>query len=173
MPVSLYSATVPHFLQILPQVSALIDKAEAHCKEGGLAPEAILGARLAEDMWPLSGQLRACWSHSADAVDSLLSGERLLDFAEQPAEFAYFKQRIEAAIVRLGTVRPADVDLAEDNEVAFTVGERTYRFTGLDYLLKFAMQNFFFHSTMVYAILRNQGFAIGKIDYLGSLPLKG
>lgn len=172
MSVSLYSTTVPLFLQILPQMSALADKAEAHCKEKGLAPEALLGARLAEDMWPLSGQFRACWSHSADAVDSLLSGERVLDFSEQPNDFGYFRKKIEGAIVQLRTVRPADVDLAEDNEVAFKAASREFRFTGHDYLLKFALPNFFFHSSMAYAILRNQLFAIGKIDYLGAPPLK-
>ncbi len=172
MPVSLHSATVPHFLQILPQVSALIDKAEAHCAARGLPPEALLGARLAEDMWPLSGQLRACWAHSADAVDSLLSGTRTPDFSDLPSDFAFFKKRIEGAIVQLGTVRPADVDLAEDNEVAFKVRDMELRFAGLDYLLKFALPNFFFHSSMAYAILRNQGFEIGKRDYVGAMPLK-
>ena len=172
MAVSLYSATVPHFIQILPQVSALIDKAEAHCAAKGLPPEALLGARLAEDMWPLSGQLRACWAHSADAVDSTISGERTPDFSELPNDFAFFRQRIEAAIVHLGTVRPADVDLAEDNEVAFNVRDMSLRFTGIDYLLKFALPNFFFHSSMAYAILRNQGFEIGKRDYIGAMPLK-
>jgi hypothetical protein len=173
MPVTLYSATVPHFLQILPQVSLLIDKAEAHCRANGLSPAVLLDARLAEDMWPLSGQLRACWSHSADAVDSTLSGTRSPDFSELPNDdFGFFKQRIEAAIARLGTIRPADVDQAEDNEVAFKVRDLDLRFSGLDYLLKFALPNFFFHSSMAYAILRNQGFEIGKRDYVGALPLK-
>jgi uncharacterized protein len=172
MPLSLYSATVPHFLQVLPQMALLIDRAEAHCAGKGLPPEALLGAKLAEDMWPLSWQFRACWSHSADAVESTLSGERLLDFGDVPSDFDYLRRQIDGAIVRLRTTRPADVDLAEDNEVSFTVRDKTYTFTGLDYLLKFALPNFFFHSTTAYAILRNQGVAISKGDYLGALPLK-
>ena len=33
MDLSLYSATVPHFLRILPQVASLIQKAEDHCAD--------------------------------------------------------------------------------------------------------------------------------------------
>ena len=173
MSVSLYSATVPLFLQILPQTAALIDKAEAHCAGKGLAPDELLGARLAGDMWPLSGQFRACWSHSIDAIDSALTGERHPDFSELPDDFAFFRTRIADAIARLEKVKPADVDAAEGRDVCFVVRDMRMEFTGLDYLLHFALPNFYFHSSMAYAILRNRGFEIGKRDYLGQLRLKG
>jgi hypothetical protein len=32
--------------------------------------------------------------------------------------------------------------------------------------------DFFFHATMVYAILRHNGVDLGKMDYIGSLPTK-
>jgi hypothetical protein len=173
MSVSLYSATVPLFLQILPQIGALLDKAEAHCRENGLAPETILNARLAEDMWPLSWQIRSCWLQSADAVDSAISGERSPDFSDIPPVFAPLKQGIAGAIARLEAVKPADVDCAEGNDVSFKVRDMSLEFTATDYLLHFALPNFYFHSSMAYAILRNQGFAIGKRDYLGALRVKG
>lgn len=173
MAVSLYSATVPHFLKILPQVSALLQKAEDHCARQGLPPGDVLNARLAQDMWPFSWQIRACWSHSIDAVESTLSGRRDPDFSEVPEDFDFLQTRIDDAIVRLGTVRPADVDLAEDNDVTFSVRDLKLEFTGRDYLLNFALPNFFFHSSTAYAILRNRGFEIGKRDYLGALPTKG
>jgi len=173
MSVSLYSATVPVFLQILPQVAALLDKAEAHCSENRLAPETLLNARLAEDMWPFSWQIRACWLQSADAVDSALSGERSPDFSEIPPVFAPLRQGIAGAIARLETINPAVLDGAEDNDVSFKVRDMSLDFTATNYLLHFALPNFFFHSSMAYAILRNQGFELGKRDYLGALRLKG
>ena len=45
-------------------------------------------------------------------------------------------------------------------------------FTTRNYLLGLAMPNFMFHATTVYNILRWQGLAIGKLDFLGTLPLK-
>lgn len=41
------------------------------------------------------------------------------------------------------------------------------KFSGDDYLLSFALPNFYFHVSMVHAILRNNGVTIGKLDYLG------
>ena len=39
---SIHSATVGAYLQILPQIAQLIDKAEAHCRERSLPPSALL-----------------------------------------------------------------------------------------------------------------------------------
>ena len=39
MPLSLYDATIPSYLQILTAVLGLIDKAEAFCAEKGIAAE--------------------------------------------------------------------------------------------------------------------------------------
>ncbi|MEG0882986.1 MAG: DUF1993 family protein, partial [Janthinobacterium sp.] len=41
------------------------------------------------------------------------------------------------------------------------------KFSGDDYLLSFALPNFYFHVSMVHAILRHNGVAVGKLDYLG------
>ena len=172
MPGSLYSATVPHFLARLPQMVALVDKAEAHCAQHGLAPEALLGARLADDMWNLALQLRSCWSHSADAVDSALSGRRDVDYAEPPADFAFLRQRLNQAIARLEAVTPDQLEQARGGEVAISAGEHRLKFAVPDYLLHFALPNFYFHCTIAFAILRNQGLKIGKGDFLGPLPLK-
>jgi hypothetical protein len=50
------------------------------------------------------------------------------------------------------------------------VGGQAMTFTGQDYLLQFALPNFYFHLTMAYAILRHNGVQIGKRDFLGALP---
>ena len=44
-------------------------------------------------------------------------------------------------------------------------------FRGQDYLLHFALPNFFFHMTTAYAILRHNGIQIGKRDFIGSIPM--
>jgi len=43
--------------------------------------------------------------------------------------------------------------------------------SGAEYLLEFAQPNFYFHLTTAYAILRHNGVALGKMDYVGSLSL--
>ena len=44
-----------------------------------------------------------------------------------------------------------------------------YRFTGADFLTKFALPNFLFHVTTAYAILRAEGVPVGKPDFLQHL----
>jgi len=51
-------------------------------------------------------------------------------------------------------------------------GEVRMRFTGTTYLLSFAQPNFYFHCSILYAILRNQGLDIGKLDFLGAVQVK-
>jgi hypothetical protein len=41
-------------------------------------------------------------------------------------------------------------------------------FSGQNYLLSFALPNFFFHAVTAYDILRHNGVEIGKQDFLGS-----
>ena len=41
---------------------------------------------------------------------------------------------------------------------------------GADYLLHFALPNFYFHLTTAYDILRSAGVEIGKRDFLGAVP---
>ena len=40
---------------------------------------------------------------------------------------------------------------------------------GADYLLKHAMPKFYFHLTTAYAILRHEGVALKKGDYMGKV----
>jgi hypothetical protein len=44
-----------------------------------------------------------------------------------------------------------------------------FNFIGKDYLLNFALPNFYFHFITAYNILRNQGVEIGKADFIGKI----
>jgi hypothetical protein len=43
------------------------------------------------------------------------------------------------------------------------------KLTGNDYLLRFALPNFYFHVTTAYDILRHAGVELGKVDFIGTL----
>src|SRR6266705_2385377 len=55
----------------------------------------------------------------------------------------------------------------EDNEV--TMGSGTVSLTASQYLTRFALPNFYFHVTTAYDILRHNGVALGKRDYIGNM----
>ena len=172
MAVSLYSATVPTFLQILPSISVLCDKGAAWCEAQGVDDGELTQARLAEDMWPFAMQVRSTWLHSADSIEGVQRGETAPDFSEPPATFAELKARVDDAIARLKAVSPETVDGLVGKDTCFRIGERRMDFSAEDYLLSFALPNFFFHATTAYAILRSRGLELGKRDFLGGLRLK-
>ena len=59
------------------------------------------------------------------------------------------------------------IDGTEDKAITFPVGrEATRTMAGEAYLKHFALPNLFFHVTTAYAMLRHNGVALGKGDYL-------
>jgi hypothetical protein len=167
MSVSLHTATVGVYLQILPQTARLVEKAEAHCREQGIGAEALLDARLAPDMWNFSKQVMCTVQHSAGAVLAMRTGKTGPDMSPPPTEFAPLRQIAVDAIALLQSVEPDEIDGAAGRDILFEFGTGRMEFVGEDYLLSFALPNFLFHATTAYAVLRNQGLPVGKLDFLG------
>ncbi len=172
MPISLYDATVPAFLQVLPALSGMLDKAEAHCRAAALPDTALTEATLAPDMWPFARQITAACFHSADSIVGTMAGMTSPSFAPPPTDFATLKTRIADAIAVLRKVDRSAVDAVADKDTCFKIGERQMDFTGQDYLLSFAMPNFYFHAAAAYAVLRANGVAVAKGDFLGQIRMK-
>ena len=172
MPVSLDQATVPSFLQILPRIGGLVDKAQAACAEMGRPDSAMIDARLAPDMWPFGKQVTTACLH-AEAAEGVQKGETGPDLSPAPGDFAALSARVAEAIAKLKSVRPDQLDAIAERDHCFRFGDRRMDFTVADYLLSFALPNFYFHASMAYAILRNQGLSIGKLDFLGEVRRKG
>ena len=172
MPFSLYHASVGTHLQILPSVAGLVAKAEAHCAEKGLPAEALTGARLADDMWPFAKQVSECVHHSAKAISGLRAGVFGPELGPAPLDFASLHAMVADARALLEAVDPAEIDGMVGQDMRFEFGTRRMDFTAEDFILTFSLPNFYFHSSSAYAILRNHGLAVGKMDYLGRIKLK-
>jgi len=172
--ISLHDALVPGWLQILGSCRHLVDKAESHCNGRGLDPQELIGARLIEDMHPLAYQLKSCHVHTKGAIEGVRRGEFGPDLSEPPTSFAALAARIDDAMVFVGGLDRAELDSLADRDMAFVIFNRVrWEFVARDFLLGFSQPNFFFHATTTYAILRSRGVGIGKIDYLGAMPVKG
>lgn len=172
MSVSLHTATVRTWLQILPQVERLIDKAEAYCHEKDLPAEALTDARLAPDMWSFAMQVQCVVQHSAGAVQALRSGRTGPDMRTPPLDFATLRQRVADAIALLTDIAPEEIDGAAGRDIVFEYTGGRMEYVAEDYLLSFVLPNFFFHATTAYAVLRSQGVPVGKRDFLGRVRVK-
>lgn len=167
MTISMYQASAPIFVQFLTSLSAVLDKAAAHCEAKKIDPKVLLESRLYPDMFPLVRQVRAATDHALNACGRL-AGAELPALANTEASFPELKERIATTVAFIKGLEPAQIDGSEDKEIVikFPSGER--RFTGQSLLLNQSLPNFLFHATTAYDILRHGGVELGKRDFMGT-----
>jgi uncharacterized protein len=172
MTFTLYSATVPNFLQTIGATIGLIDKAEAFCADTNLDPVALVDAKLADDMLPFGYQVKSVCAHSIGAIKGVRTGVFSPDLSPWPTDLAGLKAALTSAQSDLAAVSPAEINGFTGNDMAFAFKERRMEFTAEDFLMSFSLPNFYFHATTAYAIMRLKGVKIGKMDYMGRPRMK-
>jgi hypothetical protein len=167
MTISMYQASAPRFANILNNLAAILDKAQAHCEAKKIDPLALTACRLYPDMLPFTRQITIACDTAKGAV-ARLAGVEIPKHEDTETTLADLKARIAKTVDFIGTIRPAQVDGSEDKTIVLKLGSREQTFKGLQYLLGFAQPNFYFHATAAYAILRHNGVELGKRDYIGT-----
>ncbi|MES2743454.1 MAG: DUF1993 domain-containing protein [Pseudomonadota bacterium] len=167
MTISMYSASIPVFKQILTSLLAILAKAETHASEKKIDPSALLQFRLYPDMLPFVRQIQIAADFAKGAA-SRLSGEPVPAYEDTEQTFAELKARIEKTLAFLASVTQSQFEGSEERAITAGSGERAKQFTGQTYLLHYALPHFFFHATTAYDILRHNGIDIGKKDFIGS-----
>jgi hypothetical protein len=164
----MYQTSVPVFLHAFANLSAILDKGAEFAISQKLDPAQLLEARLFEDMYPLPQQIQRA-SDSAKGCAARLAGIDAPKMEDNEKTFADLQARIAKTVEFLKSVKPAQIDGSETRDITLNAGKTTLQFKGADYLLRFALPNFFFHVTTAYDILRHKGVPLGKMDYLGRL----
>lgn len=157
--------TLRTFRTRLQTLDALLGKAAEQWRQQGHDPEALLSARLHDDMLPLSFQVAYsceqprqfalfCADRTEPTIDP--TGFRLVD------AHGAIAQTLDA--LSASTVSDAGV-LARDKHIALQHGH-SLQLSCIDYVDEWLMPNFYFHLVTAYGILRHLGVAIGKADYM-------
>ena len=167
MTISMYQASVPRFVNILGNLSGILDKAQAHVDAKKLDGATLTTYRLFPDMLPMTTQvLIAC--DAAKGVVARLAGVDIPVYEDSEKTLADLKARIAKTVAFIKSVTPAQIDGSEDKEIVIKRGDKETRYTGMQFLLGHAIPNFYFHVTTTYNILRHNGIEIGKRDFLGN-----
>lgn len=166
MTISMYQASVPVFMRQLRNLSAILDKAIAHAAAAGLDPAELVAARLAPDMLPFSNQVQIA-SDNAKGCAARLAGVEPPRWEDKEQTLPELQARIARTLNFLQGFEPGQIDGSEAREITLKLRDRELKFSGQDYLLCFALPNFFFHVVTAYDLLRHKGVPIGKRDYLG------
>jgi hypothetical protein len=150
------------------QLSAILDKAEAHAGNRKIDPEVLLNYRLAPDMLPLVRQIQIA-ADLAKGAAARLAGVEVPKHDDTEKSFADLKARLAKTVAFVQSFKPSDIDGSEDRDINLTLGENTMKFEGKGYLVHFVMPNFYFHCTTAYDILRHCGVELGKRDFIGTI----
>lgn len=172
MTLSLYSAVVPNYIQILGAVAGLLDKAEAHCADTGCDPDDLLKAKLADDMLPFGYQVKSCSAHSIGAIEGVRAGVFSPDMTPWPTTFEGLRDAVKKALTAVQALSPYEVNGFVGQDMRFEMGEMKMPFTAEEFLLSFSQPNFYFHATTAYDILRMKGVKLSKRDFMGRPRLK-
>jgi len=167
MQISMYQASAPRFVNTLKNLSAILDKAQAHADAKKIEPRVLTAARLYPDMFPMSRQVQSACDTAKGAV-ARLAGVEVPVHEDTEQTFEELKARIAKTITFIETIQPAQVDGSEDREVVLKFRSGEVKFRGMQYLLGHALPNFYFHVTTAYDILRHNGVEVGKRDYIGT-----
>ena len=167
MTLSMYQASAPRFVNMLTNLSAILDKAEAHAEARKIDPMAFTSDRLYPDMLPLMSQVRIACDNAKGAV-ARLAGVEIPKHEDTEQTFAELRARIAKTVAFVQSIQPAQIDGSEDREIVLKIGGKEIKFTGMQYLLGFALPNFYFHVVTAYDILRHGGVELGKRDYIGN-----
>lgn len=168
----IYQCVVPQFARMLGNLLAILDEAEKFAEARKFDVAVLLRSRLAPDQFDLMRQLQV-------ACDTARLGAARLTGTEQDApahddseaSLGEIRARIASVIAYLNGFAPAAFAAAAERRISQPRWNGK-TLSGEEFLIRHVMPNFYFHATMVHAILRHNGVGIGKASYLGAMPFR-
>ena len=170
MPAMLHDIVIVQFIKMLQNLSLCLDKATAHADVKKFDATVLLGSRLAPDQFALLRQIQiACDTAKSGAAQ--LTGKDAPTYEDHETTLADAKARIAKVIEYLGTFSVNDFAGAEARRVSQPRWAGKW-LSGSEYAQQHLIPNFYFHVTTAYAILRHNGVDLGKMDFIGDLPIR-
>jgi hypothetical protein len=167
MSISMHQASVPVFTRALGNLKHVLELGEAHAAARGFDPALLVQARLTPDMLPLVRQVQIACDMAMRGC-ARLAGIEPEAVADDETDFASLYARIDRACHNAASYTAEQIDGSETREIVLKMrNDAELHFSGQDFLLQFVLPNLFFHCTTSYAILRQAGVALGKMDFMG------
>ena len=168
MTVAVYDISIPALSRGLTNLSAILDKAAAHAAAKKYDSIVLAQSRLYPDMHPLTRQVQiAC--DTAKGAAARLANVDVPKHDDTETTLDELKQRIAKTLDFLKTVTAAQVNSADSRTIEIKFPNGAWKFTAVAYITDFVLPNFYFHVSMVYALMRKSGVEIGKTDFLGAI----
>lgn len=164
----MYYKVVSQCVQSLKQFEACLDKAEKHAADRNIDAGVLLNWRLAPDMKPLTYQVQSACDY-VKAAAAWLSGQTPPRHEDNEQTIGELRARILKTVEFAAGIAEQQYANAGDCEVRLSWAPPGKVLRGNDYLLQMTIPNVYFHLAMAYAIFRNAGVDVGKMDFLGPI----
>jgi uncharacterized protein len=166
MKISMYQVSMPVFKRMLSNLAEILQKGALYAEAKKIDPAVLIASRLYPDMFALARQVQVA-TDTAKGCAARLAGKEIPKYEDNEATFPELIARVKKTVAFLDTFKPEQIDGTEDRSITLKLRSGDLTFTGISYLLHFAMPNFYFHVTTAYDILRHNGVEIGKMEFLG------
>jgi hypothetical protein len=147
------------FLHYLEKLGSLLKRAEDF--DSGIG-----GTRLHPETFTLLQHAKTAIGFTLRTTCPLADRE-IVSFRDGSETFGSVHAELASTIAYLSDIPDADFRHIAGLTVNTTAGLADLSLEGEDYYLMYALPNFFFHYSMVYAIARQAGAPIGKADFDG------
>lgn len=161
---------IPQYAKMLRNLDHWLDKAVAHATAKKFEVDTLVQARLAPDMYSLDRQIQSACD-TAKFSAAYLSGKEPPSHPDTEKTIAELRARIKTCMAFLESIQESDVAGGDERKVSpkWLKGKWV---KGDQFLLQMSLPNFYFHVVTAYDILRHNGVDVGKLDYIGGLPVR-
>lgn len=164
----MYTHSVPVFKQLLTALKANLAAVSAQAADKSTDPDAFLQARLFPDMFPLIKQVQVA-ADFARSISARLAGVDVPANEGSEKTFADLDALLTRTLAFLDGLGASQFDGSESKEIVLRPGTpKEKKLSGQAYLANYGTPQFFFHVTTAYGLLRHNGVAIGKKDFMGA-----
>ncbi len=167
----IYDLTVPQLAKTLRTVDRWLTLASTHAQSAQLPIETLLTARLAPDQFAFVRQVQAVCDN-AKLLCGRLAGKEWPSHPDTETTIDELRARITSVLGYLDTFSREDLEHIDDRRIRLPWMKEDEWLTAPDYLVQFALPNFYFHVVTAYAILRHKGVPLGKTDFIGGLTIQ-
>jgi uncharacterized protein len=164
MSLSLSQILVPSLVSTLTNMRDWLDRADVRANAA-----LLLDARLAPDMFPFTRQYQIA-SDTAKSSVARLAGLEAPAMPDTEASMDELQQRLDTTLAYVASVDTAAIDAGQGREIEIKFPNGGgLRFDGETYATGFVLPNLYFHAMSAYALLRANGIAIGKFDFIAQM----
>lgn len=167
----MYYLAIRQFARSLVNLDTILGKAASFADARKFDVNNFCSLRLFPDMLPLASQVRIA-TDMAKAAASNLGGKEAPKFEDSETTIEQLRARVRRCVAYLESFSPADFEKVTSKtivKIPFPAGKAL---PADEYLFGRQIPNFFFHVTTAYALLRSGGVEVGKLDFIGDLPLQ-